>query len=377
MSTHVQKQRLQGFPSLQLCAAAALAGTACLPGSELAGESELDPLAAALDDVDRSPVTPAGDQWQSCHTWDCNGNHPMLNLFPVPELHEAGLPNSDGMRLLGFSKNGKELRLDVVDGAILGYDKDTDVLEVFAEGAVGSMLEVGNSEGTWNIVVQAVGRMSYWAGGGAVPVYRLAYPDPAVEASGLVNLCKEPSEAENDPMWQGGFETYALLIADERYDRDGLRVSGEDAEGWFNIACAGTTLAKMVLMHYDPKIPEGHLYHTTQNERTALIKMLTGDYLGIGEPFTRPGVELPREDARGWHQVANPGLPEAVWNHKRAVCLDTPRLALVEDGDPKILDKIALACDQTPYCTMPQPCSKKGITDENWTQYGFFRTFNP
>jgi hypothetical protein len=381
MSKHVQKYPLHRFPALALPAGALLlsATAACVPGAEpeTGPEATIDPSwTSGLDDVDLSPVTPAGDQWNTCPTWDCNKNHPMLTGFPVPEVNETGLPDDLKLRLMSFQQGTELLRLDVDRGEIKGYDKLTGVLEVEDASAIGSILTISNLEVTWRIRIEAYALMPYWVGSprAYIPAYRLLYQRVGDSPSLWTNVCKAPAEPAVDPMWPGGFETYALLISDERYDRDAKKVRDDgNAEGWFNIACAGTALAKMVLMRFDPHIPPG-VYHTTPDQRTATLKMLTADYLGIGEAFTVGGQPLQWASASGWHTVPVPGSSEAVWDADGAVCLDTPRLA---STDPDIVEKIEAVCSSTPGCSMPRTCAQEGITAINWTQHGMWRTWNP
>jgi hypothetical protein len=375
MSTPVHKSRFHRLPALQVPAALLLIATAaCVPAVEI--DAEPDPSwTSGLDDVDLSPIAPAGDQWNTCPTWDCGKNHPMLTGFPVPEVNEAGLPDAKGLHLVSFWKNTQSLRLDVDRGEIRGYNQVTGVLELSGAAAIGSILTISSPMETWRIKIDDYARMPYWVGPGAVPAYRLLYQRAGDPPSLWINVCKEPTEPITDPQWQGGHATYALLISDERYDRDAKRVRDDgNAQGWFNIACAGTALAKMVLMHLDPHLPPGDPYHTSLDQRTATLKMLTADYLGFGEAFTVGGKPLQWASSLGWHMVAAPGSSEAVWSEQGAVCLDEPRLA---DTDELILDKIETECNQTPGCVMPPTCDQLGVTAANWTQYGLWRTWNP
>jgi hypothetical protein len=381
MSTHVPKYPLHRFPALPLAAALLLVATpACV--AEVETDAELDPsFPSGLDAVDLSPIAPASDQWNTCPTWDCNKNHPMLTGFPVPEVNEAGLPDDKGLHLVSFWKATQFLRLDVDRGQIKGYHEVTGALQVSGAGAIGSILTISSPTETWRIRIDDYARMPYWVGPGAVSAYRLLYQRTGDPPSLWTNVCKEPAEPITDPQWQGGYATYALLISDERYDRDAKRVRDDgNAQGWFNIACAGTALSKMVLMHYDPHISQGDPYYTLPEGRTVTLKMLTADYLGIGEAFTRAQRPLQWANASGWHTVpAALGGSEAVWDENGAVCLDTPRLAGDDPDidDPDIYEKIENVCNQTAGCVMPPTCDQQGVTPANWTQHGTWRTWKP
>ncbi len=376
MSTHVPTYPLHRFPALPFPAALLLITTAaCVPGAELEPGAEADPSwTSELDDEDLSPIAPAGDQDNSCPTWDCNRNHPMLTLFPVPEINENGLPDDRGLRLLSFRQGFQSLRLDVDRGEIRGYHPITGALEVSDAGAEGTILTMADSAGAprWRIRVEEHTTMAYWTGAGHVPVYRLRYQEIG-GSSNWIDVCKEPADAVADPAWPSGFEAYALLISDERYDRDAKRVRDDvNPLGWFNIACAGTALAKMVLLHYDPHVSTG-TFVTTPDQRTITLKMLTAAYLGA-TPFTVPGQPLQWEDASSWHTVPFPAQVEAVWGLNGAVCLDRPRLT---SSEPDILTRIEDTCNATPGCIMPQTCIQQGITAKNWRLYGMWRTWSP
>jgi ADYC domain len=380
MSTPVQKSPFHRSPALHVPVALLLVTTAaCVPEAGIDADIDAEPdpsWTSGLDDVDLSPIAPTSDQWNSCPTWDCNKNHPMLTGFPVPEVNEDGLLDDHGLSLQSFRQGLQLLRLDVDRGEIKGYDP-ADTLVLDGAGAIGSILTIGNATTTWRIRIDDFARIPYWTGPlAAVPAYRLLYQKVGATTSIWTNVCKAPENVILDPEWQGGHETYALLISDERYDRDAKRVRDDgNADGWFNIACAGTALAKMVLMRFDPHIPATDLdYYTIPTRRTTTLKMLTADYLGFGEAFTQGGLPMQWADSLGWHPELAPNVSEAVWDENGAVCLDTPRLDGIESD---MLKKIEDVCNATPGCTMPPTCSAQGVTPLNWTQYGPWRTWNP
>jgi hypothetical protein len=234
-------------------------------------------------------------------------------------------------------------------------------------------MTVSDGVDTWEIMVASyTPRLLYWAGPGAIPAYLLLYHrigDP----SGWQNLCKEPLTPSDAAVWPDQYEAYAILIDDERYDTDAITVDPAPAEGWFNIACAGSALSKMMLMHYNPHLPANDAYYSTPTERTAVLKMLTADYLGTGEAFTKGGTLLQWEDTTGLHpHPPMAHVVEAVWDETGALCLDAPRLLI---GDIDIFGKIESECDGD--CVMPPTCAEAGITAANWTEHGLWRTYNP
>lgn len=366
MTKHTDTRLSSRFPAMLPATMLLFATASCV-----SDPAELDP--AWLADVDLTPVAPAGDQWNSCTTWDCGKNHPMLNLFPLHDLHEGGDPNDDGYYILNVWRFGQPLTLEVENGVMTGTSGQGD--KYTGHNLLGSIITVRNqsTNEVWQIQIHALttgSGLPYWAGGGFRPAYHLRYR--AFGTRPWENLCNEPLPSDDLP-WPEGYETYAFLIDDERYDRDAKKALAEDAEGWFNIACAGSTLAKMVLMHYDPNVKAVDPYRTTPAQRTAVLKMLTADYLGTGEPFTEGGVRLEWADTFVGHQASDTTSPEAVWDQFGAVCLEAPRLLTrYTDYWCDLHD----ACP-SPDCTLPPSCSALNITDDNWQQYGMWRTWTP
>lgn len=332
MSTRIPMHRPRLFPALHTAVASgALVGA-------LAGcvAEDAPPDLAAFDDLDLTPISPAGDQWNDCSTWDCNKNHPQLSGFPVPELHEDGEPNERGFRIVSFQKGITTYQLDVTGGEMRGLD--TAGIPVLHDAdVIASIITVTNDVSSWDVrIADYTDDLQYWTGGGSIWAYHLEYRKTGDFDAAWVNVCNDPVSAEQDPLWPESYETFAILIDDERYDRKTIEVELDDADaqGWFNIACAGTALAKMVLLRFDPKIPAPTStmpspYHTTKAQRTATLKMLTGDYFGTGYSFTEPQQDLWWTSEIGWHPLVppqNPADPEAIWTANGARCLTLPRL---------------------------------------------------
>jgi hypothetical protein len=144
----------------------------------------------------------------------------------------------------------------------------------------------------------------------------------------------------------------------------------------------------MMLMHFNPHLPEWDSYHTEPEHRTATLKMLTADYLGIGEAFTRAGQPLLWMDVFGWTDPGGGSSPEAIWSQGGAMCLTEPRMvgevigqnpALTEE---MVLGEIADKCAaynegfpgvDPPPCEMPEPCTLADISQPG----GVWLSINP
>jgi hypothetical protein len=141
--------------------------------------------------------------------------------------------------------------------------------------------------------------------------------------------------------------------------------------GWFNLACAGTAMAKMHLLRHTGASASPLVPRTRLSDRQAMLKMLTADYCGTGLSFTENGTRLRYMDAKGLY-TPTPGINlgglfdvsavEGIWNEGGAICLNTPRLrprGLVESS-----------------CATPPPeCSAEMI--HSWTSYGDVLSVNP
>jgi hypothetical protein len=175
-------------------------------------------------------------------------------------------------------------------------------------------------------------------------------PDGGKKA--LPSLCKEGGGIDPlPPEWNAGAPSWgslagvmALVFQGDRYDAKAKTVfqTGPAVEGWFNIACAGTAVAKMHLLRHtqagESNTGQCQL-STSPDERQAMLKMITADVCGGGHSFTHDGKDvryMDRNHFRSFDLAKDPSpypsLPgssslEGVWTSKGAACLSTPRLA--------------------------------------------------
>ena len=182
---------------------------------------------------------------------------------------------------------------------------------------------------------------------------------------------------------------------------------GEEGSGaaWFNLACAGTAAAKMhllnqtragVLYQYPDPVPARS---TTIAQRQAVLKMLTADYYGNGQSFTVNGRPLLYTDSEGWFpfrdwvtvDVEDQGAIasiEAVWGPDGAVCLDTPRMASIDDVT-RYRDDYLPSHPPIPRCTPALPTfaspwlrahleqmARQNLA-QTWRQLGYVLSVNP
>ena len=164
--------------------------------------------------------------------------------------------------------------------------------------------------------------------------------DPDQPVSGLVVIFRGDQYDEPPP---GAFST------PEPYHGPGYTVLSDPGSTWFNIACAGTAIGKLHLLRHTNAAarpggsvpgPASTARTTTVDQRTALLKMLTADYCGIGFPFTENGHRLTYTFEHSWEPLFPQtdgsvldfaGVPtasiDALWNEEGALCIRVPRLS--------------------------------------------------
>jgi hypothetical protein len=277
--------------------------------------------------VETDGVDPIAKIGGGCAPWECGTNSPQISAYGFHELNLSGQPEPESQfRLLDFKLAGNSYTLQVVNGRMIATNAGG---AIFGQGLVGAYMLVGQSTvDTYAIQIQEVGTVAYWAGGGVKTIesYLLAYaPAPGgVPFPTFQNLCSNPpprgsSESRNmDP-------THALVFEGDRIDGFQKKEYGID-RSWFNIGCAGHTLAKMYLTgHVQAAEVDGFV--TTQAERTAIIKMFSADYCGTGAAYTVSGMPLDYRDDLGWlaYPVPAPVSLEARWSETGATCVRSLR----------------------------------------------------
>jgi len=177
--------------------------------------------------------------------------------------------------------------------------------------------------------IDEVHHVDYWLNGATgqkIESYRLRYFTVIPGATGPTDLCSNGLEYNPDNGPLAPYIHDVLLFEGERIDAH-HRIDLADPTGqWFSMGCAGGTLAKMYLTGH-VMIAAADGYATTQDERTAILKMFSADYCGTGTAFTVTGQPLYWGDNLGWmtFQPLTGSTLEARWNEHGAICLDAPR----------------------------------------------------
>jgi hypothetical protein len=198
-----------------------------------------------------------------------------------------------------------------------------------------------------------------------------------IEEGGIdwVNVCGNvPLPGPPDLWWwesMGQRTVDSFVFEGDRFDLATMTTAPVADPAWFNIGCAGHTLAKLHLTRNtlasnaappSPSPSPTPSHAPTHEERQATLKMLVADYCGDGEPFTVAGQLLVWRGGLVDY-FAPAATLEARWDEHGAVCLDTPRMAnptTQEGADefPKIWAAIEERCDKAkipPPCANPDP----------------------
>ena len=246
------------------------------------------------------------------------------------ELNLHGLPNAAGFAVAGIRKGETQYDVEVQGSEVSALPHGRRGLRLTGAMLIGLVIDLRDENGAqYALQVAGTGTMTHWAAPlSPVPTYRLTYTTSATVSNPLCTT------ANNE----------AILFAGDRYDgaRRTVTATGAAAEGWFNVACAGTALAKMFLLRHTQA---SQLAPTTAGERQALLKMLTADVCGDGHSFTVQGQPLYWADAKRITRFPNaPWHLEAIWNEHGAVCMEQPRR-------PELAAAIDERCGPLPRCT--------------------------
>lgn len=348
--------------------------TACLAATGLA-------VACAPEDGGTGLVALSGDPGEAlgfwdCPTWGCSGNAATVGDGIVfDELDGSGVsPNPAGLRIAQvISPAGQPARVRV-EGDRLVVQELMGSTSYQGSGVVNTrvILRLPSGQG-FRLTVEDHDecpatakldgcKLQFWAGPPeSVPSYKVVVHREITGSDGQTHwidrrlLCKGDS-VPSGPEWSK-VEHRALFFRGDRYD--GVEKTVEQTspqDPWFNVACAGTAMAKMHLLRHtsegafpDSSVPGGKQVASV-GERQAMLRMLTASYCG-GKSFTMNNHPLRYKDSRGWYKAvaakAN-GLDyaysafdlndsgkvssvEAIWGPDGAVCLETPRAATRDD----------------------------------------------
>ena len=319
------------------------------------------PVAAA-----RAPGGPATNL--VCGEWLCQTNAASVGdgLYFFELDGSGAAPNEQGFYYRSFTApDGGPLTLSVQGSELRGTrGTGPDQFLFVRENLVGSTMILERDKQRYEVKIAAVGQVRFWVGPEleCAPTYTFEYrkaPEKGPTDEPFQSLC---SGLDMDKEWNrpGMTETLALVFSGDHYDARKKTVAPPPSADWFNVACAGSALAKMHLLRhteagsynstYQADPPNGPMrgpYMTTFDQRQAMFKMITDDICGTGHSFTMDGELVFYADVGQWHPldfsgpVPARGRLEALWDKNGAICLDEAR-RFAEDKN--IVQEIAKQC---------------------------------
>lgn len=260
------------------------------------------------------------EQALGCPEWMCHSNSPLVDNYGFHDLNIRGVPNSTGFSLgTAVDANGTPIRISVGGGQLRGrYANGTWIA---GSALAGSKIDINQrTGGAYQLLIQFVSESPLWAQGQQqwVPTYLIKWS--ILGTNRWTNLCPKPDKD------LGMNAYYSVLFEGDRVDAKSKTIEPAADTDWFNIGCAGSTLAKMYLTGHT-YASKAHGFATTVEQRQTMLKMLSADYCGGGKPFTVAGVPLDWADENGWMRYASAtSTLEARWTDRGAACLNVPRV---------------------------------------------------
>jgi hypothetical protein len=308
-----------------------------------------------------------------CPDFGCNSNSPLVAGIKFHELSMRGEFNPEGLALGDLIVGDERYTVSVDRDRLRGVDAHGH--EVVSDGQLaGSFIELLDEDGqTYYVeITNVTDELTFWVGPlDIIQTYRLEWRDE-LDTATRGPVCPDLAESID---WGNAADHEAIFFTGDRYNAATKEVTaiGEKAEGWFNVACAGSATAKMhTTRHTTPGSTLG--FRATRLQRQAMLKMWVSDYCGIGQSFTEIGEPLRWRNRMDWKLLglSAPIQFESVWTSEGAICLDTPRI-----GD-NAAEMGATLADIFGTCGfIPPPCTGNVWFPGGWKTMGYVLTANP
>jgi len=282
-----------------------------------------------------------------CPDFGCGENSPISGPFNIRWLDKTGGPNQDGLKLLGFMKNGHSFKVNVLKDRVQAlYNTYQPIVAFEHQNLIGGYFRISHPAVAglpagevqlWVMGVDVAGQ-DFWVGpSGQVETYDLKYTG-AGTVSDPVPACKNPLPGTGirdmaidgeGRTWKNRFNS--IIFTGDLYDSDNYTVTiptGTAANNILNIACAGSAPAKLHLNRHTTASVVPGWPTTTWQQRQTMLKMYAGDFCGDGYPYTVMGTPIHWSSSTGLSSPpGNDGSFESLWNENGAVCMDVHRLA--------------------------------------------------
>lgn len=326
-------------------------------------------------DTEPDPTTTVGESAiiggtpTGCPIWGCNENSPLMGPFGnFHELHPEGIPNLQGMIVTGFrfEEPGKLYKPRIVDGSRIVVDYPAENVTLSGADLTGGwfMVQSAATGDVYKLIIDSVrpresSVVRFWLGAhDRIETYVFSWRAPTEQPNDPKAhhlLCNNAPGRESG---EGGDHTWpdasaAFVFTGDRYDAQYKRVTSiDDTSGFFNIACAGSAIAKLHLnRHTSLSSPGPNGQTTTKPQRQAMLKMYVSDLCGTGTAWTQKGTPLFWQNYYNWNTITGPiAAHEARWTSAGAVCLDTHRLGTLYQNPTYIYGECLI-----PSCASPWP----------------------
>jgi ADYC domain len=298
-----------------------------------------------------TPITATGSR---CPSWGCDTNAATIGdgiLFDEMDL--SGAYNAGGVRIdsatlqdttpVALGVEGDRLvAIDLADSSRVyrGAELTRMIVKLYYAPSPGDLnIPEERIELRINAVIttQASDALTFWEGADdKVETYDIAARresrPPPKPGDFDIRICK--GDLLESVGWPDITSHGALVYAGDHLDAWSRTVEAPVSPTLFNLACAGTAMAKLHLLRHTEASNYNGLYPTAIPDRTAMLKMINADYCGDGRSFTIDGQPLRWQDNTGFAQrplsldtTAGGDIwsIEAIWGPSGAICLDIPR----------------------------------------------------
>jgi len=307
-----------------------------------------------------------------CENYQCGLNTAELRGTPIRGLSVLGSPNPDGVRLIPESLTLQQwlpascglgafhartgYRLDVANGALLARTSSGALLPPSCVQGATFDIDVPVQKETITVIervnvrINELATIATWftdtSLASEVPTFQLVNTATGASLCSLKEGWMESWQSSGHApgtgyKWRTSTD-HAVIVQGETYDDRALVDTARSDGSWFNIACAGSALAKMRLMGYDPMSR-----WSDRAERQSTLKMFTARYLvDDGRARTVTGTPLlwispravtggaPIDPAQyllhpmyyGWPVSTDLGPIEARWLANGTACLSHLRI---------------------------------------------------
>jgi ADYC domain len=312
-----------------------------------------------------SPETPGSlgevqQAFRECPEDTCGSNSPKIETQGFHELSLKGLPNAQQMKLTGAVLRGMSVSLSVQNGQLL-VPGGKARLPLRGAQLIGLVLlldaKIRDVPQRYELEIVGYRDLPYPVPAGSKD-WTGAYIVEYVDTEGARrNLCAPRSGGSADLPYDESFgqlATEAVFFEGDRVDTERMTIDPRVDLDWFNIGCAGHTLAKLHLTRNSTASRAAQHGHS-HPDRQATLKMFVADYCGTGKPFTVAGQPLSWSDGGVMPFYGEPFSLEARWTMDGAACLDEPRMLYpaTEEGAIKFKEikrLVAAECPQLSTC---------------------------